>query len=124
MASRVAAPPWAGLTTPGGSDWRCRSPCPPAARQPPEAGRAMRMDPVSSVTRCRDRRPEILDAIRREFHHSPRLALTLAQASRIWGLDTGTCCDLLDVLLDSGCLVRRHDGMYVRAAGTAEHSAV
>jgi hypothetical protein len=66
-----------------------------------------------SLVQRHDRRLDILAAIRVEFERWPRLALTHAQACRLWSLDTTTCRDLLDGLVDDGVLGTRADGTYV-----------
>jgi hypothetical protein len=51
--------------------------------------------------------------MRREFTTWPRLSLTLAQARRLWSLETPTCRELLGILVDEGELRQRSDGAYV-----------
>jgi hypothetical protein len=65
------------------------------------------------VARRCDRRADVVVAIRREFDRWPRLALTLAQACRLWSLETTMCRDLLDALVEDGVLRQRADGTYV-----------
>lgn len=60
-----------------------------------------------------DRRMDVNLAIRREFDRWPRLALTFAQACRLWSLEATICRDLLDGLVDDGVLMLRADGTYV-----------
>jgi hypothetical protein len=57
----------------------------------------------------------LLDRVRAEYREMPGLRLTLAQASRLWGLDRTTCAGLLDVLVRSGFLSRTTDGCYLRS---------
>ena len=85
---------------------------------PPRLEVTMSPEPVPFVARNRDRRPAVADAICREFHRSPRLALTLAQAARLWALDVSACRDVLDALVSDGVLSVRSDGRYVVDAGT------
>jgi hypothetical protein len=51
--------------------------------------------------------------IRRDFGLLPGLAVTLAQARRLWALPDGTCQDLLGYLVEQRFLSRRPDGRYV-----------
>ena len=46
----------------------------------------------------------------------PGLTLTLAQAGRLWSLDTATCADVLSHLVSTGFLCRRPDGAFCRAS--------
>ena len=73
----------------------------------------MSTDPILVLVHRRDRRMDIALAIRREFDRWPRLALTFAQACRLWSLEATTCRDLLDGLVEDGVLRRRADGTYV-----------
>lgn len=58
----------------------------------------------------------LIDRVRNEFLEMPGLKLTLAQAARFLCLDSSTCCDVLQSLIDSGFL-RRIDGSYIRNCG-------
>ena len=58
----------------------------------------------------------ITDRVRREFREMPGLALTVAQAGRLWSLDAATCTEVLGGLVDAGFLYRRSDGAFCRAA--------
>jgi hypothetical protein len=49
-----------------------------------------------------------------EYLEMPGLRLTHAQAERLWGLDTGLCADVLQVLVETGFLRRTDTGQYVR----------
>ena len=57
---------------------------------------------------------EILLRIRGEYLEMPGLQLTLAQASRLWGMDRTACAAHLNALVDSGFLVCTPEGSYVR----------
>lgn len=57
-----------------------------------------------------------------EFLEMPGLRLTGAQAQRLWGLDQGTCLELLESLVDANFLCRRRDGMYTRLTDGRESS--
>lgn len=52
--------------------------------------------------------------VREAFREQPGLRLTLAQASRLWGLDQRTCARVLDSLVAMGFLTRTHDRRYGR----------
>ena len=67
---------------------------------------------------------ELVGRIRAEFLEMPGLRLTVAQASRLWGLDEGACRHVIDVLVGSSFLRwtrRRHAGAGQRmTAGPSE----
>jgi len=54
--------------------------------------------------------------IQDEYDEMPGLALTEAQARRLWGLDGKTCRLALTALLEQRFLRRTTTGMYVRAS--------
>ena len=51
-----------------------------------------------------DPKAAIAERIRSEFREMPGLALTLAQAGRLWSLDASTCSEVLSCLVDAGFL--------------------
>jgi hypothetical protein len=55
--------------------------------------------------------------IRTEYLEMPGLCLTLAQAARLWNVDTTSCQAVLDSLTREGFL-RRSKGLYVIAGGS------
>lgn len=55
-----------------------------------------------------------LGVIEAEYREMPGLALTLAQAQRLWSLDAVTCESLLEQLTCAGFLRRTRDGRYCR----------
>jgi len=57
----------------------------------------------------------ILLRVRGEYLEMPGLRLTLAQARRLWGLDSATCERILRLLVDADFLSLRSDGTYARA---------
>jgi hypothetical protein len=57
----------------------------------------------------------IADRVRGEFREMPGLALTLAQAGRLWSLDTPTCNQVLSELVQTGYLCRNASGAFCRA---------
>jgi hypothetical protein len=64
---------------------------------------------------------EVVDAIsepaqrmRRDFRMLPGLALTFAQARRLWALHEHACRESLDALVAEGFLCVRSDARYVR----------
>ena len=73
-------------------------------------------DQFPSGTDRRDRRSreEQLATVVREFDELGGLALTSAQAARLFGLEPGLCARLLGELVDGGFLRRREDGQYAR----------
>jgi hypothetical protein len=58
--------------------------------------------------------------VREEFMEMPGLRLTHAQAQRLWGLDSGTCAKLLDVLVSVNFLALNADGRYTRVYDGAD----
>lgn len=56
----------------------------------------------------------LLRRIRSEYFEMPGLKLTLAQASRLWGVDTAHANRLLCELERTGFLCRSGDGAYRR----------
>jgi len=57
----------------------------------------------------------ITDRVRGEFREMPGLTLTLAQARRLWSLDTPTCSEVLSQLVETGYLCRNASGAFCRA---------
>ena len=55
--------------------------------------------------------------MRRDYRVLPGLALTLAQARRLWALHENACRELLDALVAEGFLRVRSDSRYVRHEG-------
>ena len=47
---------------------------------------------------------ELVGRIRAEFLEMPGLRLTVTQASRLWGLDEGSCKRVIDVLIGTSFL--------------------
>jgi hypothetical protein len=47
---------------------------------------------------------ELVGRIRSEFLEMPGLRLTVPQASRLWGLDEGSCRKIIDVLIGASFL--------------------
>jgi hypothetical protein len=59
----------------------------------------------------------ILQRIQGEFVEMPGLRLTAAQAQRLWGLDRGTCEEMLRALVKAQFLSQTRDGSFVRTDG-------
>jgi hypothetical protein len=59
---------------------------------------------------------ELVGRIRAEFLEMPGLRLTVAQASRLWGLDEGACRNVIDVLVGSSFLRWTTGGMLTRVS--------
>lgn len=60
---------------------------------------------------------DLTSAIRRaraDFIEMPGLQVTLAQATRLWGLDAGVCSAVLALLVDARFLVRTGKDRYSR----------
>ena len=81
-------------------------------------------DPPSwtgSISRVRPPEPRhvndsLMRRVRAEFLEMPGLALTLAQAQRLWSMDRRTCEELLTALTDSRFLYRTGRGLFVLRA--------
>ena len=56
----------------------------------------------------------LLQRVYGEFLEMPGLRLTCQQAQRLWGLDKGTCLELLEFLVAAKFLCRPGHGMYTR----------
>ena len=52
--------------------------------------------------------------VRGEFNEMPGLRLTIAQAARLWGMDTAACRRIIDALVDAAFLRWTPDGTVVR----------
>jgi len=61
-------------------------------------------------------RPDVLARIRGEYREMPGLRLTIAQARRLWGLDTCACESALRELVDAQFLRLAQDGRFVRVS--------
>jgi hypothetical protein len=53
-----------------------------------------------------------IERIDSEYREMPGLRLTLAQATRLWGLQAPQCRALLGALVERGRLVETDDGLY------------
>lgn len=60
-------------------------------------------------------RHALIERICAEYLEMPGLRVTTKQASRLWGADPTQCQTVLDALVESGFLLARRDGLYVRA---------
>jgi hypothetical protein len=59
--------------------------------------------------------PTNVQRIRAEYFEMPGLSLTLAQASRLWGIEPAALEPLLWALVESGFLWRTETGCYLRS---------
>ncbi len=57
---------------------------------------------------------DVLRRVQGEFLEMPGLRLTEAQARRLWGLESLTCRELLDTLVNKNFLFRTRDGAFMR----------
>ena len=57
---------------------------------------------------------ELLRRVEGEYREMPGLSLTMPQAARLWGLDSGTCAVVLTTLLERQVLRRTAIGTYRR----------
>ena len=58
---------------------------------------------------------EVLRRVQGEFLEMPGLRLTVTQASRLWGLDEGSCRRVIDVLIGTSFLRWTTSGAVARA---------
>lgn len=70
---------------------------------------------------------DVASRIERDFREMPNLALTAAQAVRLWHLDAALCQRALEHLVGAHVLARTGDGRYVSSArdqsnGSAPHA--
>lgn len=63
-----------------------------------------------------DQTATITERVRGEFREMPGLTLTLAQAGRLWCLDTPTCREVLSQLVETGFLPRKANGTFCRTS--------
>jgi DNA-binding IclR family transcriptional regulator len=54
----------------------------------------------------------LVQRIREEFEEAPGLTMSVAEASRFWGLDEATCDVVVEQLRTVGFLARGGDGRY------------
>ena len=59
--------------------------------------------------------PTLFERVRGEFNEMPGLQLTIAQASRLWGLDQTACRRVIDALVDAAFLRWTATGTVVRS---------
>jgi hypothetical protein len=59
----------------------------------------------------------LVTRIRSEFMEMPGLRLTLAQASRLWGLEESTCASVVEVLIRTDFLRWTPGGKLTRVEG-------
>lgn len=77
----------------------------------------MRNRPAVAASSISSESKETLAArVRSEYHEMPGLRLTLAQASRLWQLDTETCEAVLEYLVREGFLIRTPDDAFIALA--------
>jgi hypothetical protein len=62
---------------------------------------------------------ELLRRVSAEFHEMPDLAITVAQASRLFAVDHAHCRRILDALVNEGTLYT--DGRLFARVGTGRH---
>ena len=60
---------------------------------------------------------ELIRCMREEYTQWPGLALTLAQAARLWHSNPDACATALGVLVHNGFLLQRDDGRFARMPG-------
>ena len=71
---------------------------------------------LAGLTTAPDALSAFVERVRGEVREMPGLALTLAQAGRLWSLDLSTCADVLARLVSTGFLCERPDGAFCRAS--------
>jgi hypothetical protein len=63
----------------------------------------------------------LIRRVRGEYLEMPGMSLTLAQACRLWQMDTATCQAALDALIAERFLGRTRDGAFVLAGSAVGH---
>jgi hypothetical protein len=63
-----------------------------------------------------DRRVVLLEEMQEAWSRAPDLRLSRIDVERRWQLDTSTCSELLELLVDRRILARTEDGCFVAAA--------
>jgi hypothetical protein len=58
--------------------------------------------------------PALVERVRGEFNEMPGLQLTIAQAARLWGMDTAACRRVIDALVEAAFLRWTPAGTIVR----------
>jgi hypothetical protein len=59
--------------------------------------------------------PTLFERVRGEFNEMPGLQLTIAQASRLWGMEQAACRRVIDALVDAAFLRWTPAGTVVRS---------
>jgi hypothetical protein len=59
--------------------------------------------------------PTLFERVRGEFNEMPGLQLTIAQASRLWGMDQTACRRIIDALVEAAFLRWTTAGTVVRS---------
>jgi hypothetical protein len=59
--------------------------------------------------------PTLFERVRGEFNEMPGLQLTIAQASRLWGMDQSACRRVIDALVDAAFLRWTPAGTVIRS---------
>jgi hypothetical protein len=59
--------------------------------------------------------PALVKRVRAEFLEMPGLRLTVAQATRLWGMEPAVCQTVVDTLVESSFLRRTAGGTFLRA---------
>jgi hypothetical protein len=62
-----------------------------------------------------DRREDLLQQIAEEWSRTPQLRLTRRDVERRWQLESSTCSQLLDALVDRRILAQGEDGTFQAA---------
>ena len=58
--------------------------------------------------------PTLFERVRGEFNEMPGLQLTIAQASKLWGMEQAACRRVIDALVDAAFLRWTPAGTVVR----------
>jgi hypothetical protein len=59
-------------------------------------------------------RDDLVHRVRSEYLEMPGLQLSVPQACKLWGLDAGTCGDLMEQLVRTKFLCRTRAGSFAR----------
>jgi hypothetical protein len=58
--------------------------------------------------------PTLFERVRGEFNEMPGLQLTIAQASKLWGMEQAACRRVIDALVDAAFLRWTQAGTVIR----------
>jgi DNA-binding NtrC family response regulator len=97
-------------------EWQSSASAEPRWESPmmsPPSGSAMRVPHRASAATTTQGSEAVIRRVRAEYREMPGLCLTIPQACRLWQIDTGTCTQILDVLVAERFLTRTPKGAFI-----------